>query len=353
MLKIKHTFWILSLFGVGLLSGCQPTETPPEPVVLKVQTLTLGSSQSQSQWQLIGTLQAKTVVNLALRVGGEVQQVYTDLGQTVQAGQKLVELDMTDRQLEVRRLQAQMQTITVQITQVKADLQRIRTLEQRKLASEQARQQLETQLKSLEAELSANQQQLAQAQNQLRYGQLKAPFTGVIQHKQVEVQQIVSAGQTLFELVANGEREVKVAIPENRIQALPKQAQAEVAGTVYSVSLRTIEPAADPASRTWTAFYQFAALPELDAMLLGQSVKVRFEQVNPGWQLPLSALYEQGDYPSVWVVEQQRVKRVAVQVLRVDERSAWVTADLAEQSKIVVLGVHLLNEGQRVEEMTP
>src|SRR3546814_12143629 len=55
------------------------------------------------------------------------------------------------------------------------------------------------------------------ARNQAGYSKLFAPAAGVIATRQAEAGQVVAAGQAVFTLAVDGEREVAIAIPEQRI----------------------------------------------------------------------------------------------------------------------------------------
>ena len=58
--------------------------------------------------------------------------------------------------------------------------------------------------------------------NQLGYSVLCADAPGVVASIGAEVGQVVSAGQSVVTLVRDGEREVEISIPENRIEELGK-----------------------------------------------------------------------------------------------------------------------------------
>lgn len=341
----------MALLGILTLSGCQQEQPATQVPLLKVKTVVVDDDQSIYQWHLNGVLHARVVTPLALQVGGRVQQLQVDLGGVVSQGQSLLSVDDADFVLAVKSAQAAIKATEAEIAQSKADLRRIDALEQRKLASEQAKQQLENQLKALQAQQNANQQQLKQAQNQLDYTRLESPKSGIISQKMVENGQVIGAGQPLLQLVVDGQREIRVAIPENRINQLPEQAQALISQHTYPLTLRTIEPQADVVSRTWSAYYQLPDSPELNQLPLGQTVKVQFSAINNGVEVPLSALYEQGDYPSVWLLQDSKAKRLPVEIVRLQSESAWVKADFPNQAKVIALGVHLLNEGQDLEEM--
>ena len=91
----------------------------------------------------------------------------------------------------------------------------------------------------------------------------------------------------------------------------------------------------------------------MDSLSLGQTAKLTFSVLSNLIKVPNSALYEQGDYASLWIVKQGKVYRKPVNVSSLSESSAWVSAvdgDFGEVKSIVVLGVHLLSEGQAVRE---
>lgn len=350
----RHSKWLtlalISIFSLGL-HGCQQEPPAADVPPLKVKTVAVDKLPSSYQWLLNGVLQARIETPLALQVSGKVQQLKVDIGDKVSAGQTLLAVDESDFVLAVKSAQAAIKATAAEIAQTEADLIRIDALQQRKLASEQAKQQLENQLKALQAQQNANRQKLKQAKNQQDYTTLKAPNSGVISKKMVQDGQVVGAGQALLQLVVDGQREIRVAVPENRIEQLPKQAQAVVQQKTYRVKLRTLEPQADAASRTWTAYYQLPQNTLFNQIPLGQTATLQFSEMNQGVQVPLSALYEQGDYPSVWLLVDGKAQRQAVQIIRLSRESAWIKGDFPSKAKVIALGVHRLNEGQALEEM--
>ena len=72
-----------------------------------------------------------------------------------------------------------------------------------------------------QAQTSNARAQLAVMQNQRDYARLTAPQDGVIATRLAEAGQVVAAGQTVFVLAADGEREVAISVPENQIARFP------------------------------------------------------------------------------------------------------------------------------------
>ncbi|WP_122815476.1 HlyD family efflux transporter periplasmic adaptor subunit, partial [Pseudomonas viridiflava] len=65
----------------------------------------------------------------------------------------------------------------------------------------------EARLKQIKAEFDVS-------SNQAGYAVLRAPQDGVVAKRAVEVGQVVAAGQTVFTLATDGEREVSISLPE-------------------------------------------------------------------------------------------------------------------------------------------
>ena len=224
--------------------------------------------------------------------------------------------------------------------------------------------QAENQVTVLEAKLRTLRLQAQQAQNQLNYTVLKSPGLGKITSIQTEAGEVVTAGQAVASVALAGHREVTVQIPESRLQNFPEKADVSLSGSAqrFTASLRELAIQADPLSRTWEARYTLQSAVEdatmnassaFDSLSLGQTAKLTFAEPSNLVKVPNSALYEQGDFVSVWIVKQGKVYRKAVKVSALSESSAWVSAvdgDFSEVNSIVVLGVHLLSEGQVVRE---
>lgn len=348
---------VASLVLGFLLSGCQNDKAPPAEVTPVVKTIAINSATQQPAWSLTGTLSARYQTNLAFRVNGKIKQRNVNAGDTVKPGQVLFALDATDYQLAANIATANIRSTESEINNAQLELQRYQQMLDRNLISQQTIDQAQTQLTVLQERLKAQKLQQQQAQNQLEYTRLISPGLGKVLTIQAEEGEVVGAGQTLASVALHGSREVTVAVPENRLPGLPKQAKAYIFGLnkEYQVELREIAGQADAASKTWKASYAFkSAEPSAELALndlnLGQTVKVVFESNTALIRIPNTALYEQADFASIWQVKDGKVHRVPVKIKSLSDRWAWVEGDFANIQSIVSLGVHRLNEGQLVKE---
>jgi multidrug efflux pump subunit AcrA (membrane-fusion protein) len=67
-------------------------------------------------------------------------------------------------------------------------------------------------------------------------------------------------------------------------------------------------------------------------------------------RVPVAALFDTGEGPSVWVVDPARVTLKAARVALAghDAEQAFISAGVPEGATIVALGVHKLSEGEKV-----
>lgn len=101
---------------------------------------------------------------------------------------------------------------------VRAEYRRYRTLLDRNLVSHSQFENIQNSYRAGEARLKQIRAEFNVADNQAGYAVLRSPQDGVIASRRVEVGQVVAAGQTVFSLAADGEREVLIGLPEHSFE---------------------------------------------------------------------------------------------------------------------------------------
>jgi RND family efflux transporter MFP subunit len=197
------------------------------------------------------------------------------------------------------------------------------------------------------------QRALELADNALAYATLRADTDGIVTSTSIEPGQVVAAGQPVVRVAGLAEKEAVIAVPESAVE-LARSGEASVTlwaapDRVLTANLREMAPIADPATRTFTAKF---ALPEADVSVrLGMSatVTIRDPRRLPIARIPLAALFDQGQGPSVFLVTgDNRLALTAVEVARYTATQAEIRGGIAEGAKLVALGVHKLDAGQKV-----
>jgi RND family efflux transporter MFP subunit len=122
-----------------------------------------------------------------------------------------------------------------------------------------------------------------------------------------------------------------------------------VPGRRYDVKLRELSAAADSATRTYAARYTIVNPDE--AVRLGMSATLTLSE-NTGdraARLPLTALFDHGRGPSVWVVDDAgKLTARRVTIARYEGQSVLIANGVNDGENVVSLGVEKLDEGLAV-----
>ena len=336
---------------IFLLAACGHEEAAQTTVRPAMVVQPQPSAQAMDSYP--GEVRARYEPDLAFRIGGKVSKRLVEEGERVKANQPLAELDPQDVRLQLEATRAQVAAAEANLSLVRAERDRYKTLMDRQMVSRSQYDNSENLYRAGEARLKQIKAEFDVSSNQAGYAVLRAPQDGVVAKRAVEVGQVVSAGQTVFTLATDGEREVLISLPEQGFGRfkigqpvsveLWSQPEQRFAGRI-----RELSPAADPKSRTFAARVAFIG-GKVPAEL-GQSARV-FIQVDGVIPLsvPLSPLSAENGASYVWRVKPDNtLERTPVRIGAFGENTVPVLEGLAATDWVVAAGVHVLHEGQPV-----
>ncbi|WP_339459785.1 efflux RND transporter periplasmic adaptor subunit [Pseudomonas sp. EA_105y_Pfl2_R69] len=337
---------------IALLAACgngEPVEVAVRPAMV-VQPQLSGDLMDAYP----GEVRARLEPELAFRIGGKVSKRLVEVGARVKKDQPLAELDPQDVRLQLEAMRAQVAAAEANLQLVRAERDRYKTLLGRNLVSRSQYDNAENTYRAGSARLKQVKAEFNVANNQAGYAVLRASEDGVVARRMVEVGQVVAAGQTVFTLAADGEREVLISLPEQAFERFKVGQDVAVElwsqpDQRFSGRIREMSPSADPQSRTFAARVAFTE-GKVPAEL-GQSARV-FIAHNGEVPLavPLSALTAEKGQPYVWVVDPKTstLKRTNVQIGPYGEKTVPVLEGLQASDWVVAAGVQVLREGQQV-----
>jgi len=284
---------ILSLLPV---SGCHHPSTIAADHPVPVRLRTPNHVEQPVSVSAGGQVEANITAMTAFEISGRVARVYVEEGQPVVKGQVLAELDPADYknaydaasgQAEAAKatdLKSQnglrpqeLEQTKIDFDRVQDEYQRMKLLHDRKSLSDidfhkyeaaflAARQRYEMakqgtryeEKQSSSAQSHTAAAQMREARKHLEDCRLRAPISGFVGMKKVDVGNMVSAGNPVFSVVDLNPVKVRVAIPESEIGRIATGAKAFVTipsldGKSFEGRLEALGVAADSASRTYTA----------------------------------------------------------------------------------------------------
>lgn len=350
MSSIKVVVLSMVVICSTILSGCNKDQATTEqiPFVMVTQPHT-GYDDLKSY---AGDVQARQQTILSFRVAGQVIKRSVDVGDRVKAGQILAELDVKDAELQRNSAQAQLDNARSAAQIAEQELKRYKELLPIHAVSRSQFDAIENQHKAAISALKQAEANFKVSNNQTEYNQLKANNHGVITQRDIEVGQVVAAGQSAFQLAIDGEREVVIGVPEQAISQIKVGQPAWVVlwsnpKDRIAAVIREISPAAD---QTRTFRVKVALKQGQSNIQLGQSARVFFsQQQDDVLSIPLSSVSAVQNQAYVWVVQpDQTLKKVQVSLGAYGRDTVPVLSGLAPSDYVVIGGVHLLRDKQKI-----
>ena len=305
---------LVGLAAVGLLAPWSqpPPAGPTERQAVAVLSAPLERGSLTVRRRYPGELFADAV-EVTSRIAGHVSEVPVRIGDAVQAGDVLSRLDDAVLRRRVRETEAQIraqrsiaQNAKIAVEAAERDVVRARGLTSSGAVSQQELDELETARRQREAEQATAQAQLEEARarlavlkEDLRDTSVRAPFTGIVARRDVDVGAFVQPGMPLLRVVARDPLRIRFRVPEQELQGLE-------AGLSFQLDTRLV--ATEPTTGTVTRLS--GEVSAADRTLLVEGVVEQHGALRPGmyadvvlqvqelehvWTAPEAALVERVD----------------------------------------------------------
>jgi RND family efflux transporter MFP subunit len=338
-----------------------------------------------------GAVEANVTAQGAFQIAGRVAKVFVEEGQAVNKGQVLAELDATDYRNAYDAAQAQADA--AQAVDHKAQQgPRAQELEQARIDYEQWQDQYNrmkflydhkslpaNDFKKIEAGYQAAQQrydmarqgtrvedkqaasgqfhaaaaQMHEAQKRLGDTRLRAPISGFVGIKRIDVGDTVGAGIPVISVLDLNPVKVRVAIPESEIGRVQQGSRATVSipslgDRKFEGKVETVGVAADPASRTYAVK---VAVPNPDRLLragLVSEARIFSSAMVNVMTLPGNAILRDPQGVTqvyVYSPSAQRVYARRVDVGEIFGNEVEIRSGLAANDQVVIVGQQNVREG--------
>jgi len=356
----KRFFLILGVILIVVIGGrifndIFNTKTVAKTIPI-VRTITVGSSSTVNVFQYPGEVRGRYESNLAFQVAGKIVSRSVNLGDSVTAGQVLMQIDSKDIVQTVNASFAALNSAQSQYELATKNAQRYQELYSSGAVSKETAEQYENTANAALASVQQAQAQLTGNNHQLEYTQLVADHDGVIAAINGEIGMVVAAGTSMVTLVQDGPREIQIFIPENQLGNIhsgqPVQVDFWALNSVkVNGTISEIAPMADSITRTYKVRVALSNMPE--QVKLGMTAKVILNTGNStDVVIPSSAIYQTGDKPNVWLVVDKHVQLVPIEISKYRDNDVVVKSGLKNGDIVVSGGITKLtaNDEVRLED---
>jgi membrane fusion protein (multidrug efflux system) len=338
----------------------------------RVQVLAAKPVTSDKALSLPGTVTPLEQTTIYPRATGYVRRWLVDIGDKVEEGQLLAELDIpeSDAELGVARAQltqaeAGLELATANLALAQLNLTRAQNLSQKNLIAKADLDQQQATAVGNQASVSvakanveaqrANVKRLADVRS---YARVVAPFAGRITERNIDRGALVTAGNStpLFRIVAIDPVRVLVQVPQDVAPGVNVGLAANVTARGYGArafpgKVARAAGELDPALRTMNTEIRVAN-PD-GALLPGMYVQASLNLSSPHrvLEIPATALYNDAHGLRVATVEDGKVHFVPIVIERDTGATIQVASGLTGNESIVKVAVASLAEGDLVDVM--
>ena len=195
----KQIYTVLFSFSLLFLSGCgeeKKTKAVKAPPPLLVDTVTVQKKNFPLWVQFTGMTKAVSDQEIRARVSGRLEKRYFEDGAHVEKGDKLFLIEQAQYQSNLDAAKSRKKKDEAALALSRADVKRYQPLVKEGLAARSTLEQYEAKRDSLLAAISADEAAIRNAELELSYTLIKAPISGQVSARKVDVGNLVGYGES-------------------------------------------------------------------------------------------------------------------------------------------------------------
>lgn len=329
---MKHYFFEKSprLAVLSLLLICLPA--------FASDLFSVKSALSEQVVVLDATIEAVNKATLSAQTSGRVRQIYFDTNDYVEQGSVLLEITDTEQGALLAVAESELLRTRALYNESMLTYQRYKKLFPKGAISQGQLDQAEAAAKTNKQLTMAAQANLNKAKQSLDYTIIKAPYSGVVTERHIEIGETITPGQPLFSGMSLEKLRAVTEIPQRHLAALRKNSQFIITlngGKQLFSDKVTLFNYADLQSH---AFKVRIELPETDQLLLpGMWVKAQFiSGYRQSIFIPSSAVLNNNELNAVYRESEGKALLTQVRLGKTDEGYVEVLAGLQDGDLISI-----------------
>ncbi|HXK56782.1 MAG: efflux RND transporter periplasmic adaptor subunit [Gammaproteobacteria bacterium] len=289
---------LLGIFAlIAPLPAADPSGLKTAPAVLR---------EIPREIRLDGTVEAVQQATISAQTGGRVEAVLFDVDDYVENGAVVVRLRNAEQQARLAQTRANLKASEARLREAQEEYNRVKGIFDKQLTSESAMDKARAALNTAKAGYQATAADVEQAVEQLGYTEVRAPYSGIVTQRHVEVGETAQPGEPLLTGISLSRLRILVDVPQRLISAIREFRKARLLlpdGKVIDAAGLTVFPIADKSSNTFKLRLE---LPEnLTGLFPGMFVKVAFQiGLKQELLIPIESVVYRGEVTGVYVIDE-------------------------------------------------
>lgn len=315
----------------------------------------------------LGTVTAYNTVNVRSRVDGELVKVLFTEGQQIKSGDLLAVIDPRSYEVALQQAQGALQENQAQLKNAELDLQRYKGLYAEDSIAKQTLDTQQALVNQYRGSIKSNQADVATAKLNLDFTQIRAPISGRLGLRQLDVGNLVSSGDTTPLVVITQADPISVifTIPEGDLPAVLKRVRNDATLQVEAWDrgerlklaegvLESLDNQIDTATGTVKLKARFDNAEQMLFPNQFVNVRLRVETREAATIIPSSSLQFGNRGTFVYVVDgENKVSIRLVNATASNGEDTLVEEGVQPGERLVLEGSDRLRDGAEVEVIDP
>ncbi len=314
--------------------------TPAAWAESTLKTVPIGPREIPLEHRLDGVVEAANQGTLTAQTQGQVMRILVDVDEYVEKDAVIIQLRNTEQKARLEQAKADLKTAEARLEEVKKQQERIKAVYAKNLVSSSALDQANANLQAAIARQQAAQAGMERAQEQLRYTEIRAPFSGIVTQRHIEVGETANVGQKLMSGISLERLRVNVNVPQSMIQQIKDSGKARIQlpdNQLIDAAGLTVFPYAQSGSNTFKVRLDLPA--GVSGLFPGMYVKTAFVVgTQKHLAIPLQAVVFRSEVTGVYLVDQKG--KITFRHIRlgekIDPETAAVLAGLDKNEQVAL-----------------
>ena len=229
---------------------------------ITVSTTTATTMNLNEEDSVMGMIYSRSSPDIAAEVSGRVISVIADIGDAVDKGQVLAQIDSEKYDLQLAQSKAEIARLSALLVNQELDLKRAEKLFKDSLVSEEMVDRTRAEFNALSEQINAANAQLRNSERLIEETKIKAPIQTKVAAKHIDIGDFVQNGMIVYELVDTKNLRVALSFPEYQSLKLKKGLKVFLTTPTskdqnVETTIKEIKPNVNSNNRSITAIVDF------------------------------------------------------------------------------------------------
>lgn len=287
-----------------------------------------------------GVLEAVNRATVSAQTSGRIIELSFDVDDYVERGAVLLKFSAAEQTARHQQAQAALEEAVARLREAQNERARIAGIYAKRLVAKAAMDKADAELKAAQARHESANARAAETAEQLEHTVVRAPYSGIVVERHIEVGELANPGQPLMTGISLEHLRATTSVPQHYIATARAAAEARIYAQDRQPLVGsdiTVSPYADPQAHSFRVRVNLPALEPAAGLYPGMLVKIGFATGSEEQLLmPAQAVVRRSEVTAAYVVAPDG---------RVRFRQVRVGATQADGRVVVLSG---LNDRERV-----